>query len=277
MPFNTTLSKLDRWETAPSIETLRSLYDASAYKWQDNLVRLGQIHDYQLLFNSQTVHTCLSHLNQTSHVLDCGVGTGAFSLALLDSINQPAHISGVDISYPMLNHAQQTLENRCMSLDLRQVDIKSLPFADESFDAVIFAHVLEHVADPVETLSEMGRVLKPGAPLIGSVTRKGLGQAFMSLRWKNRGYAAKQLASLLQATGLEAVSSFDYGTGWSRRMCIGAIAVKPSRKSAYCQTALSIKVGNRGTFHTSRDSPLPQHLHQRGAGERGHSPAGIWG
>ena len=194
------------------------------------MARLGQLHDYQLLFESQAVRDRLSYLDHTSRILDCGVGTGAFSLALLDSLDQPAHVSGVDISYPMLTHAQRILENRCSTLDLRVGDIRRLPFADETFDAVIFAHVLEHMADPIATLLEMVRVLKPGAPLIGSVTRKGLGQILLALRWHNRGYTANQLDSFLQTTGLEALKSFDYGTGWSRWMCIATIGVKP-RKS----------------------------------------------
>ncbi|MBT9316886.1 class I SAM-dependent methyltransferase [Leptothoe spongobia] len=227
MLLKTTIPTLDRWRTAPTIDTLRSIYDASAHQWQDNLVRLGQLHDYQLLFNNYAVRTCLSHVDQTSHILDCGIGTGAFSLALLDSVNQPVHVSGVDISYPMLTQAQQNLENRCRTLDLRCDDIRRLPFADESFDVVIFAHVLEHMANPVDTLREMVRVLKPGAPLIASVTRKGLGQALMALRWQHRGYASHQLDFFLQAAGLEAVKSFDYGTGWSKRMCIATLGVKP--------------------------------------------------
>lgn len=231
MPLNTTIPTtiptLDRWRTAPSIDALRSLYDASAHQWQDNLARLGQLHDYQLLFNTEAVRNRLSHFNQTSRILDCGVGTGAFSSALLDSVDQPAHVSGVDISSPMLTQAQQNLKNRCTSLDLRRGDIRRLPFADASFDAVIFAHVLEHMAEPVETLREMIRVLKPGAPLIGSVTRKSPGQVLMSLHWHNRGYTSNQLASFLQATGLEAINAFDYGTGWSRWMCLAAVGVKP--------------------------------------------------
>ncbi|MEO0648808.1 MAG: class I SAM-dependent methyltransferase [Cyanobacteria bacterium J06650_10] len=127
------------------------------------------------------VRSCLNHLNHTSKILDCGVGTGAFSLALLDSIEQPAHVTGIDISHPMLTQAQQNLENHCTALDLRWGNIRHLPFADESFDAVIFAHVLEHIAEPIETLREMVRVLKPGTPLIGSVTRRSLGQVLMAL------------------------------------------------------------------------------------------------
>lgn len=227
MQLNTTIPTSGRWKTAPSIDTLRSLYDTAADQWHNNLARLGQLDDYQLLFNRQAVRTCLQHLNQTSKILDCGIGTGAFSLALLDTVDQPAHVSGVDISYPMLTHSRQVLEKRCATLDLRRGDISRLPFADNSFDAVIFAHVLEHMANPVETLREMVRVLKPDAPLIGSVTRRGLGQVLLSMRWHNRGYASHQLKSFLQAAGLEAVSSFDYGTGWSKWMCIAAIGVKP--------------------------------------------------
>ncbi len=227
MPLNTKIPTSDRWRTVPSIDTLRSRYDASAHHWHDNLARLGQLHDYQLLFESQVVGDRLSHLDQTSQILDCGVGTGAFSLALLDSIDHPAHVSGVDISNAMLTHAQQLLENRCPTLDLRWGDIRRLPFADASFDAVIFAHVLEHMTEPVATLREMVRVLKPGAPLIGSVTRQGPGQVLMSLRWHNRGYAPNQLDAFLQAAELEVVGSFDYGTGWSKWMCIAAIGVKP--------------------------------------------------
>ena len=227
MRLTTTIPTLDRWRTAPSIDTLRSLYDASANHWDDYLARLGQPLDYRLLLKSRAVCNCLSHLDQTSKILDCGVGTGAFSLALLDSIDQPAHVSGMDISHSMLAHARQNLQHRCTTLDLRRGDIRRLPFADEAFDAVIFAHVLEHLADPVAALRELVRVLKPGAPLIGSVTRQGLGQVLMSLRWHNRGYASHQLDTCLQAAGLEAVRSFDYGTGWSKWMCIAVMGVKP--------------------------------------------------
>ena len=230
MLLNPTLPTLSRWRTAPSIDTLRSLYDSSAPQWHKNLARLGQLRDYQRLFESQAVRDRSSQLDSTSKILDCGVGTGAFSLALLDSIEQPAHVSGIDISYPMLTHAQRMLKHRCTTLDLRWGNIRHLPFADNSFDTVIFAHVLEHMAEPTETLREMVRVLKPGAPLIASVPRKGLGQRLISLYWHNRGYTPVQMNAFLQAAGLKTVGSFNYGTGWSRWMCIAAIGVKPKAK-----------------------------------------------
>ena len=39
---------------------------------------------------------------------------------------------------------------------------KMFPYADNTFDAVVSAHVLEHSADPKTTLTEVLRVTKPG-------------------------------------------------------------------------------------------------------------------
>jgi SAM-dependent methyltransferase len=43
-----------------------------------------------------------------------------------------------------------------------QADITTLPFADESFDAVLCSHVLEHVEDDRAAMRELVRVLRPG-------------------------------------------------------------------------------------------------------------------
>lgn len=43
-----------------------------------------------------------------------------------------------------------------------RVDITALPFADESFDFFICSHVLEHVDDDNEAISELYRILKTG-------------------------------------------------------------------------------------------------------------------
>jgi SAM-dependent methyltransferase len=42
---------------------------------------------------------------------------------------------------------------------------EELPFADESFDAVLSLNVLEHVSNPFACASEIARVLKPGGKL----------------------------------------------------------------------------------------------------------------
>jgi SAM-dependent methyltransferase len=44
-------------------------------------------------------------------------------------------------------------------------DLVALPFADNTFDAVLCIQVLEHVPEPLSVLREIARVLKPGGRL----------------------------------------------------------------------------------------------------------------
>ena len=45
-------------------------------------------------------------------------------------------------------------------------DLAALPFAPASFDALLNIVTLEHLPDPARALSEMARVLRPGAPVL---------------------------------------------------------------------------------------------------------------
>jgi SAM-dependent methyltransferase len=47
-----------------------------------------------------------------------------------------------------------------------KLDITDMDLADDSFDAIICSHVLEHVPDDKAAMSEMKRVLKPGGTLL---------------------------------------------------------------------------------------------------------------
>ncbi len=59
-----------------------------------------------------------------------------------------------------------------------QADITAIPFTDETFDAVICNHVLEHIPDDRRALAELQRVLKRNGwasiqvPIEGKLTRE---------------------------------------------------------------------------------------------------------
>ena len=57
---------------------------------------------------------------------------------------------------------------RARGVDARVADVQELPFPDDSFDAVLAAWMLYHVADLDRGLSEIGRVLRPGGRLVAT-------------------------------------------------------------------------------------------------------------
>jgi len=89
-------------------------------------------------------------------VVDVGAGTGAL-LEEIRSAAPAARTVTLDASAQMLQVART---RRGASAVL--ADALALPLADECASAVILAYVLFHLPDPVRTLAEAARVLRPG-------------------------------------------------------------------------------------------------------------------
>jgi ubiquinone/menaquinone biosynthesis C-methylase UbiE len=111
--------------------------------------------------------TLFSHIDysDTTHLLEVGCGVGAQTEILLRRFPD-LHVTGVDRSPAQLAVAERNLSGKawCESrFALRQADAADLPFTDRSFDAAYLCWVLEHVPSPTRVLSEVRRVLAPGA------------------------------------------------------------------------------------------------------------------
>jgi ubiquinone/menaquinone biosynthesis C-methylase UbiE len=107
------------------------------------------------------------HLKEGMSLLDCGCGPGSITVGLARAVF-PGPVVGIDIDESDVSKAEELARALGdQNAAFRRADVYSLPFADETFDAV-FAHgVLEHLVEPVTALREMARVLKPGG-LIGA-------------------------------------------------------------------------------------------------------------
>ncbi len=99
-------------------------------------------------------------------VADIGCGPGWFWAEA--GLHLPAKLSIdlVDASPGMVAEASGRLASLGRAPRGHVADAMALPFADESFDAVVAAHMLYHVADPVRALGEFRRVLKPEGVLL---------------------------------------------------------------------------------------------------------------
>lgn len=96
-------------------------------------------------------------------VLDVGVGTG-LSLPLYP---RDCEVVGIDLSKEMLEKARDKVDE--LGLDhvlLLEMDAQRLSFADDSFDHVVATFVISVVPDPVATIQEMKRVLRPEGSLV---------------------------------------------------------------------------------------------------------------
>ncbi len=75
-------------------------------------------------------------------------------------------ILAIDISSSMVEAARARAAEYNGSLSVQQADVQVLPFADSSFDTIATASTFCSVADPVQGLKELYRVLKPGGSML---------------------------------------------------------------------------------------------------------------
>ena len=94
---------------------------------------------------------------QGRRLLDVGCGSGEF---LSRMRTRGWSVAGVEPD-PVAARAA-----RDDDLDVRDGSLAEAAFADDTFDAIVLSHVIEHVHDPIALLRECGRVLRPGGMLV---------------------------------------------------------------------------------------------------------------
>ncbi len=102
-------------------------------------------------------------------ILDVGCGTGNFSVKLA---KLGCDVTGVDISGEMVKIAEKKAKSENLEINFHLMDVCSLNFNDNTFDAVISITALEFFEKPFDAIDEMFRVLKKeGHLLIGTINR----------------------------------------------------------------------------------------------------------
>ena len=151
-------------------------------------------------------------------VLEVGPGPGYLGLEWL-SRTKGTHLTGLDLSADMIELARHNATEYGLAERAGYVigDAAGMPFDDEAFDAIFSSGSLHEWADPIATLDEMWRTLRPGGTALVLDMRRDMVAPLRWFLWINAlprqirpwllssiraSYTAAELRELIAGTGL---------------------------------------------------------------------------
>ena len=107
------------------------------------------------------------------NVLELACGTGLISRRIAASVQS---LEATDFSPEMIAEAKKKVNSSRLHFSVQ--DATALPYAAESFDAVVIVNALHILPEPETVLAEIHRVLKPGGLLLAPTFVHGEGIGF---------------------------------------------------------------------------------------------------
>jgi ubiquinone/menaquinone biosynthesis C-methylase UbiE len=100
-------------------------------------------------------------------LLDVGCGTGIFTVEMARMLGDQGHVHAVDIQPFMIERTRARVASAGIEhlVQLHQLGVYDLPLRDDTIDLAILISTLGEILDKPAALSELRRVLKPGARL----------------------------------------------------------------------------------------------------------------
>lgn len=147
-----------------------------------------------------------------ARVLDVGCGAGALALTLSEAAGFDVVAMDVLGTRIASVRSRRTARNRSAAdgPGLLMADAETLPFREESFDAVVATEVLEHLDEPERLLREVSRVLRPNGRFF-MTTPNATALPYRVLRHLPKA-AVKKLAASLTQHPLHPELLHDHGT-----------------------------------------------------------------
>jgi demethylphylloquinol methyltransferase len=144
-----------------SADQVQSLFNRIAPVYDDlNLVlSLGQ----HRIWKQMAVKWCQPRSGDRG--LDLCCGTGDLTQLLAAAVGPTGSVTGVDFAAALLAKASERYDRRCVKPPIHWVeaDVLQLPCPDDHFDCATIGYGLRNVTNILGGLTELHRVLKPGA------------------------------------------------------------------------------------------------------------------
>lgn len=143
----------------------------------------------------------LLDIQPQQRVLEIGFGPGVSTQIVAEKASQ-GFVAGIDHSQTMIQAATQRNAQAIQTgrMELKQGEVASLPYPDESFDIALSLHSIYFWQNPVECLREIKRVLRPDGMLAITILPKdkwvqNVDHSVMTL------YFGKDLAAMFSEAG----------------------------------------------------------------------------
>ncbi len=105
----------------------------------------------------------LAGLNPGDRVLETACGTGLVTMRIAEKVGTNGRVVATDLSDSMIQIAAENIKEKNIdNVTFQRMDSENLEFDDEQFEATISSLGMMYVPDPVRSLKEKYRVLKPG-------------------------------------------------------------------------------------------------------------------
>jgi SAM-dependent methyltransferase len=164
-------------------------------------------------------------IDTATTVLDMGCGTGVAARAIARRPDFSGRVLGIDLSPTLAQTAARLAADEGLRdrVEFRAGDSRRLDLGDGVFDAVVAHTLLSHVDDPLAVVREAARLVRPGGMIglfDGDYASMTFGHADPA---KGKAYdeaiisgvvtsprVMRQMPRLLQAAGLQLITSFSY-------------------------------------------------------------------
>jgi ubiquinone/menaquinone biosynthesis C-methylase UbiE len=168
-------------------------------------------YDYFRFLQKELVSSAGIHSPST--FLDLGCGTGWAVRYTANLLEGKGYFVGIDISKGMIEKAKSNSIG-LPNMEFYQASADDLPFDSDTFDTIICSNSFHHYSQPIQTLQEVKRVLKPSGKIhILDITADDFFIRWIDRRVSKREkehvkfYGTKEYACMFTQAGLKHVRS----------------------------------------------------------------------